>query len=271
MPSIYVWPSTELDGKPIPKALAGSLKPSLWIDSQTINRKYRPGSYMGVWSPAPEPGKPMNWSWWCENMEKIAASLSAQGVVIEFVFIDLEWERNKLTFPYYDVDRVVHDFVTARTIIRHFFPKVGIAFHGDNYEVPNVSWTGKQTGSHPFHAWQERDSQLLGDWPTHITQFWSTPGIGIDNLTETRNLLENYMITHWVEKAKSWTMTSQTDKDGKVTSVHEQADNPVTDVEKQRFYGKVIATARCPIMLYWVTSFEHPNLLAFLGKEAATV
>lgn len=270
MAKFYVWPG--IQGTP-----PAPLRRMVWLDSNTHNLAVPAGQYGAVFNPGPQ-GR-AGWDWWASyflgdikkpNGERLdpIGNLSRRGISIDFIFIDIEWDVHKLPIPYHDARIVTDDLKAARTIVQHFFPNAFVSFHGDNWEIEHLSWTGQNTGKHKFFGWQNREPETLGHAPNYTNVFWSTPTIHLP-----AKAMKHAQITHWIEKAKFW-KTATDPKTGQNT--HEQGDYPIKNPALQREWGKTLRTAAHPVLLYNVTDFNHLNLRAFINgvldrNEADTV
>lgn len=269
MSSIYAWPHNDIR-PPAP------IKPMIYLDSNLHRLNVPAGVYGGIFNPGFQLDSGLKW--WADYLtDKLGfhpiAHLKSIGVTIDFIHADIEWEENKLPFPYIDCRTVTDKFLTMRTILRRAFPGAPICFYGDQWQVEHVAPNGRVTGRHPFHGWQERDARVLGSMRNYVNIHWQQPWAAELAL----RMAQTHHLIHWVCKAKAW--ETQYHRDGKTpitgndgTPLQTQADRELVAPDIQRNYGATLAGAKRPVMLYWVEDWNHPNAQAFVeGMKAATV
>ncbi|MGE0289362.1 MAG: hypothetical protein AB7I42_23980 [Bradyrhizobium sp.] len=277
MSNLYAWQHAGASAPPAP------IKPMFFLDSSTHLSALPAGKYGAVFSP----GFQMQggFQWWCDYLlgrtknwdgapQDPLGHLKRIGVEIDFVHSDIEWEENKLDFPYFDTRLVTDRFATIRTILKRFFPTQPICFYGDKWEVEEVAADGRITGRHLFFGWQNRDGRGVGSMPNYVNMFWNQTWAP----ERVLHLARTHHIIHWVSDAKVWMNVMNSDGTpvvevvgGKQRFKLEPKDVEVETPALQRDYGVALANVKRPVMIYGARDWNSPNCRAFVeGVRAAT-
>lgn len=275
--NLYAWPHSGAGVPPAP------IKPMFFLDSGTHLATLPAGTYGAVFNPGFQ-GQ-AGFQWWADYFlgkmknrdgtpQDPLGHLKQRSVTIDFIHCDIEWEENQLEFPYFDTRVVTDRFATIRTILKHFFPNVPIAFYGDKWEVEHVAPNGNVTGKHLFHGWQNRDQRGLGSMPNYVNMFWDRSWAP----DRVLRLSHTHHIIHWIEDVKVWSAKLHANGTpvvevvgGKQRFAMEQKDTQLVNPSMQRDYGAALAGVKRPLMLYAARNWSHPNAQAFVeGLKAAT-